>query len=154
MARPSRAVIGTVIGAVILVIGAASFVGNLGIREFSIDGTYDAGAVVPPFVLRAPEGTMQQLDITAESFDTMLDVGGKILHESHREAHALEWVHDQNRASALTITNTGPSSLHISGTVYSETEWIRITYDVFVMISGLIIIGFSAGFGRRRPRGF
>ena len=53
-----RAIIGTIIGAVILAIGAASLVSNLGLREFAIDDTYAAGAPIPPYSLSAPEGTV------------------------------------------------------------------------------------------------
>ena len=152
--RASRAIIGTAAGSVILAVGIASLVSNIGLGEFDIDDTYESGAIIPPFTLRAPEGTVQGLVITAESFDTALYSGNATAAESHEGRAELEWAHGPEAVSSLEITNTGPGSLAISGTLYSEREWIFVTYDFFVMISGLVIIGFSAGFGRRRPRGF
>ena len=149
-----RAVIGTTVGIIILLVGAASFITNLGLREFIIDDTYQIDDPISPFTLRAPEGTIQHLDITAESFDTLLRTPNEEQAVSHTDNAALEWVHDQEAVSNLQITNTGAGSLSISGTLYSETDWVFITYNFFVMISGLIIVGFSAGFGKRKPRGF
>ncbi len=146
--------IGTVAGAIILSIGIASFITNFGVREFDINDTYEAGAVIAPFTLRAPEGTIQNLTINAESFETVLRTPQGDMGESHTESAALKWVHGADQVSVLEVTNTGPGELYIFGTVYSETDWVFITYNFFVMISGLVIIGFSAGFGRRKPRGF
>lgn len=134
--------------------GIGSFINNFGVREFTINDTYELDRVIPPFTLHAPEGTIQRLVITAESFDTILRTPSGDETSSHKDESTLEWVHDQNNVSILELTNTGPGSLHISGTVYSETDWIFITYNFFIMITGLVIIGFSAGFGRRKPRGF
>lgn len=149
-----RAIIGTTVGTIILAIGIASFITNFGVREFTINDTYSLDDVIPPFTLRGPEGTVQNLTINAESFDTLLRTPNEDIRESHTKSAILEWVHDSSQLSVLEVTNTGPGELYMFGTVYSETDWIFITYNFFVMISGLIIIGFSAGFGKRKPRGF
>lgn len=141
-------------GAIILSIGIASFITNFGVREFDIDDIYGAADNISPFTLRAPEGTAQSLTITAESFETILRTPKGDMHESHTTSVTLEWAHGPDGVSVLEITNTGPGELYVFGTVHSETDWVFITYNFFVMISGLIIIGFSAGFGKRRPRGF
>ena len=151
--RPRRAIIGTAIGAVILSLGAASFVANLGLREFAIDETYAPGEIILPYDLTAPEGTVQSLTITAESFDIAMSTPERGEERfSHEGSHDMEWVHGPSGRSVLEIDGDG--EVTVRGTLRAETDWIFIAYDAFVMISGLIIMGFSAGFGKRRPRGF
>lgn len=152
-----RMMIGTVMGTIILSIGIASFITNIGLREFTIDETYENAASISPYNLRAPEGTVQSLTVVAESFETLLrtpENQNEAAPESHTRSKILEWTHGPGQASLLNISNTGPGSLSVNGTLYSETDWVYLTYNFFVMISGLVIIGFSAGFGRRKPRGF
>jgi len=148
-----RALIGTAVGAAILAIGAASLVSNLGLREFAIDDEYAAGSAIPPYTLSAPEGTPQSLAVTAESFEARLTTpeGGTRV-TSHEGAAAIEWEHGPSGQSALELESS--SAVSVRGTLYSQADPIFLAYDGFVMISGLVIMGFSAGFGRRRPRGF
>lgn len=148
-----RAIAGTAIGAVILAIGAASLVSNLGLREFSIDDTYAAGAAIPPYTLSAPEGTAQSLLVESESFEARLVTPeGGTRASSHEGAEAIEWEHGPSGRSVLEITSS--AEVTVRGTLRSQADPIFLAYDGFVMISGLVIMGFSAGFGRRRPRGF
>ncbi|MDD9809920.1 MAG: hypothetical protein OXU86_07945 [Thaumarchaeota archaeon] len=148
-----RAIIGTIIGAVILAIGAASLVSNLGLREFAIDDTYAAGAPIPPYSLSAPGGTVQRLEVAASSFEARLTTPeGGTRASSHEGPEAIEWEHGPSGESVLVIESA--SEVSVRGTLYSQADPIFLAYDGFVMISGLVIMGFSAGFGRRRPRGF
>src|SRR3972149_885428 len=49
---------------------------------------------------------------------------------------------------------TGDSELRINGTLQFLSDPILITYHIVVITAGVIIIGFSAGFSIRKPRGF
>ena len=54
----------------------------------------------------------------------------------------------------MQIQNTGDSELRINGTLQFLSDPILITYHIVVITAGIIIIGFSAGFSIRKPRGF
>ena len=148
-----RAIVGTVIGAIVLALGAASLISNLGLREFTIDEVYEPGVFIAPYDLTAPEGTVQSLDITAGSFELTLATpeDGEVT-TPHEGGHTMEWAHGPSGRSTLMVSSG--VELAVAGTLYSQTDWIFVVYDAFVMISGLIIMGFSAGFGKRKPRGF
>ena len=44
------------------------------------------------------------------------------------------------------------SELTITGTLIRSSDPIMITYDLMVIISGMVIIGFSMGFTLRKPK--
>jgi len=44
--------------------------------------------------------------------------------------------------------------LEITGTLTRSSDPIWFTYDLMVIISGMVILGFSTGFTLRKPKGF
>jgi hypothetical protein len=54
----------------------------------------------------------------------------------------------------VELKNTGDSQLKVVGTVNVILDPIQITYHIVVVTAGIIIIGFSAVFSVRKPKGF
>ena len=52
------------------------------------------------------------------------------------------------------MTNTGDSDVIVQGTLQVLTDPIQFTYHIIVIIGGIVILGFSAGFTIRKPKGF
>ncbi len=66
----------------------------------------------------------------------------------------IDWVHLADGETKIKIQNTGDSELIITGVLIRSSDPIWFTYDLIVIISGVIIIGFSMGFTLRKPKGF
>ena len=47
-----------------------------------------------------------------------------------------------------------PQKLKITGILVRSADPIWYTYDIMVIITGMVIIGFSMGFTLRKPKGF
>jgi len=130
-----RTVIGIVVGSVIIAIGLFALVTSFGIQTKNIDETFGLGESTT-YQFTAPVHSKQFLNITGNSFKLSLASprGGLQIPEQ--------------------IQNTGDSELRINGTLQFFSDPILITYHIVVITAGVIIIGFSAGFSIRKPRGF
>lgn len=151
-----RTIIGTVVGGAIIALGLASFIMSLGLQTVEIDDTYGIGEGTS-YRFSAPSSSEQNVKITGESFDVTLSTpadGLQIPLTEHKNEVTFQWFHLADGESKLEVQNTGQKELHITGTVQISTDPIYYTYHVLVMISGIVIIGFSAGFSIRKPRGF
>ena len=52
------------------------------------------------------------------------------------------------------IQNTGESEFTETYRFELERDPLFFTYSILVIIAGIVIIGFSAGFSARKPKGF
>jgi hypothetical protein len=151
-----RTAIGIGVGSVIIAVGLYSLVSSFGLQTVNVNDTFGIGESTS-YQFTAPNHAKQFLNITANSFNVTLSSprgGLQIPEQNYKNDLSLEWVHLEDGQSHLVIKNTGDSELHISGTLQFLTDPIQITYHIIVIISGVIIIGFSAGFSIRKPRGF
>ena len=151
-----RTIIGTIVGSGIVALGVAAFIMALGMQTVEIDDTYGIGEFTS-YKFTAPAHYSQYVEITGETFDVKLTSpkdGLQVPLTPHKDKVSFEWVHLVDGESKLEIQNTGQSELHVTGTVEISTDPIYFTYHVLVIISGIVIIGFSAGFSIRKPRGF
>jgi len=152
----TRTIIGIVVGSVISAIGIYALVTSFGLQTVNVDDTFQVGESAS-YSFFAPESSKHFLNITADSFEVVLkspEGGLKIKDEQFKKELSIEWVHLREGESKLEVRNTGDSELNISGYVTILTDPIQITYHILVIIAGLVIIGFSAGFSVRKPRGF
>ncbi len=108
------------------------------------------------------------MDITGDAFDLKLkspsdglqipsaDSENTIKSFKNRivEPLKLDWVHLEDGETIIHIQNTGNSELEITGVLIRSSDPIWFTYDLMVIISGMVIIGFSMGFTLRKPKGF
>ena len=155
-----RTIIGLVVGSIIIGIGGYSLITHIGtitIHEDYIVGTGDSTLYTIP----APEGTTQQMKIVGDSFDLELQSPANEMHSglqipktSYKKELTIDWVHLVDGATIIQIQNTGNSELEITGTLIRSSDPIWFTFDLMVIISGMVIIGFSMGFTLRKPKGF
>ena len=152
----TRTIIGIVIGGAIIAIGSYALVTSFGLQTVNVDDTFQVGESTS-YSFSAPKGTKHFLNITADSFEVFLRTprgGIQITDEQFKRELTVEWIHLQDGETKLKVNNTGASKLNISGYMTILTDPIQITYHLLVIISGVVIIGFSAGFSIRKPRGF
>ena len=151
-----KTLVGMIVGAAIIAIGGASFLMDLGLQEVVIDEMYAAGERAS-YRFSAEAGARQHLVVVADRFEVEMTTpgdGGRPALASHRDRATLDWYHDESGESTVHVRNTGPSEMKIAGVAQVTTDPIYFTYHVLVMISGVVIMGFSAAFSLRRPRGF
>ena len=168
-----RTIIGLVVGSIIIGIGGYSLITHIG--TITIDERYFV-SVGDSTVYRipAPDHTRQYLEISGDSFDIRLKSPGQGLmiptnssdpynpgegvesfKDFSRDAPLiLDWTHLKDGETVIEIQNTGNNELKITGTVIRSSDPIWFTYDLMVIISGMVIIGFSMGFTLRKPKGF
>ena len=151
-----RTIIGIVVGSAIIAIGLFALVSSFGIQTKNIDETLGLGKSTT-YQFTAPIHSKQFLNITGNSFHLSLESprgGLQIPGQDSKNQLSLEWVHLVDGVSRVQIQNTGDNELHITGTLQFLSDPILITYHIVVITAGFVIIGFSAGFSIRKPRGF
>ena len=149
-------IIGIVVGAIITAIGVVALFSSFGLQTVKVDETFAIGESTT-YSFQAPAHAKQYLNITGNSFDVELKTpygGLQIPRDTFKDDLSLEWVHLIDGQSILEIQNTGDSELRVYGTIETVTDPIMFSYHIIVIVSGLVIIGFSAGFSARKPRGF
>jgi hypothetical protein len=151
-----RTAIGIGVGSVIIAIGLYSLVISFGLQTVKVDETFGVGESTS-YQFTAPIHAKQFLNVTGNSFNLSLASprgGLQVPEQGYKNNLSLEWVHLIDGKSNVIIKNTGDSELGISGTLQVLTDPIQITYHIVVITAGIVIIGFSAGFSIRKPRGF
>ena len=151
-----RTIIGISVGSIITAVGIFALITSIGVQTISIDDAFEIGESTT-YTLNGPAHTKQRLDINATSFDVNLKSprgGLQIPGESFKDELSLEWVHLEDGISTVEIQNTGDSKLYVVGSVNVILDPFLIAYRLLIIISGLVIIGFSAAFSVRKPKGF
>ena len=151
-----RTIIGLIIVIAIIGIGGASLVLHIGL--LTINENYTIGVGDSAFyTIPAPINTPQSMTIAGAAFDVKLASPGNDDGDqktSYEEKAMLDWVHLEDGDSKIQIQNTGNTELTITGVLIRSSDPIWFTYDLMVIISGMVIIGFSMGFTLRKPKGF
>ena len=162
-----RTVIGMVIGSIIIGIGGYSLFTHIGIITIEENYTLSVGDSIG-YTIPAPADTAQHMVIHGESFDLRLKSPGdgqqipsgetEKRFESFKDKSidplVLDWVHVQDGETQFQVQNTGSTEVVITGTLVRSSDPIWFTFDLMVITSGMVIIGFSMGFTLRRPKGF
>ena len=151
-----RTIIGLIIGIVIIAIGGLSLIQNIGTLTINENYVIEVGDSVF-YTIPAPIHTPQSMTITGDAFDLKLESpaeGLQIPKTSYKNKLTLEWTHLVDGESIIQIQNTGNTELSITGVLIRSSDPIWFTYDLMVIISGMVIIGFSMGFTLRKPKGF
>jgi hypothetical protein len=151
-----RTIIGLIIGSVIIGIGGYSLITHIGtitVNEHYFVNMGDSARHEIPAPAQSPES----ITITGDSFDLKLQSPGdglQIPKTSYKSELTLDWVHAVDGTTIIQIQNTGNSELEISGKFVRSFDPLLFTYDLMVIVSGMVIIGFSMGFSLRKPKGF
>jgi hypothetical protein len=151
-----RTIIGLIVGIAIIAIGGAALIGHIGTITINENYVVEVGGEAR-YTIPAPNHTPQSMIITGDTFDLNLKSPGdglQINQTSYKDELKLNWVHLEDGETKIQIQNTGNTELEITGVLIRSSDPIWFTFDLMVIISGMVIIGFSMGFTLRRPKGF
>jgi len=151
-----RTIIGLVVGTAIIAIGGLSILQHIGTVTINENYVVESGGSTF-YTIPAPNHTPQSMTITGNAFDLKLESPGdglQIPKTSYKNKKTLDWTHLADGETKIQIQNTGNSELEITGVLIRSSDPIWFTYDLMVIISGIVIIGFSMGFTLRKPKGF
>ena len=150
-------IIGIIIGSAVSLLGAGSMITSLNSpNEIQEDtATFGVGDL-DKINFNAPENSSQSLTVTGDSFDIKIltpdssnDVDG-----SFKDKASFSWTSTTSGQTIITIQNTGDSEFTENYKFELERDPLFFTYSILVIIAGIVIIGFSAGFSVRKPKGF
>jgi hypothetical protein len=104
------------------------------------------------------------MNITGDAFDLKFEspanglqipsIDSEKTKESFKNELFLEWTHLEDGETKIQIQNTGNTELEITGVITTSYKPEIFTLDLMVMITGILVIGFSMGFTLRKPKGF
>jgi len=150
-------IVGLIAGGIISGLGAISFVDFLvnPIDVMNFDDGFGVGESTT-FVFQAPENSLQKIVITGSSFDVKVSIPDNAakFDNSYNNKADLSWANTISGENVIKIQNTGQSELNAKGTLEKSRDPLFLTYHILVIIAGIVVIGFSAAFTVRKPRGF
>ena len=150
-------IIGLVAGCIISGIGVISFADSVltPIEKMEFNDVFQPGEKTT-FPFSAPKDSKHYLTIEGDSFTVKVKSPGsdeQIDLDLKNEAN-LSWTTTIDGENIIFIENTGKSELIVNGTLEKSRDPLFFTYHILVIIAGIVIIGFSAGFSVRKPKGF
>ena len=149
-----RTAIGIGAGIAISAIGVVALITSFGIQSISVDETVAVGDKTS-FSFNAPLGAKESLEISGASFEIALTPSGEEkTTRNYKDKATIEWIVAEEGQNRLEIQNTGDSELQLKGTFEVSSDPILFTYHILVITAGVVIIGFSAAFSVKKPRGF
>jgi len=152
-----RTIIGLIIGIAIMGIGGVSLIQHIGTITINENYIVEVGDSAF-YTIPAPNHTPQSMKIVGDAFDLKLESPSTGLQipnvTSYKNELKLDWVHVADGETKIQIQNTGNTELEITGVLIRTSDPIWFTFDFMVIISGMVIIGFSMGFTLRKPKGF
>ncbi|MBI4131741.1 MAG: hypothetical protein HY476_04545 [Nitrosarchaeum sp.] len=151
-----RTIIGIIVGSAIIAIGVYSLISDIGLQTIQVNETFAVGESTS-YQINANEHATQHMKITGDKFDLKLSSPGdglQIPKTSHVKEVTLDWTHLKDGITVINLQNTGSSELKVEATLEVTSDPILFPFHMMVIISGMIIIGFSMGFTLRKPKGF
>ena len=150
-------IIGLVAGCIISGIGVVSFADSIStpIEKMEFNDIFQPGEKTT-FPFSAPKDSKHYLTIEGDSFTVKVkspDSDEQIDLDLKNEAD-LSWTTTIDGENIIFIENTGKSELIVNGTLEKSRDPLFFTYHILVIIAGIVIIGFSAAFSAKKPRGF
>jgi hypothetical protein len=152
-----KTIIGIIIGSIIIALGAVSLIMNMGPISTNDFNDFVETGDQASYTIVGPVNSTQSLKIIGDTFDLNLKSPGgglQISKKTYEKELKLDWVHFEDGETKIQIQNTGNRELKITGILMQSLDPIWVTYDLMVIITGLVIIGFSMGFTLRKPKGF
>ena len=150
-------IIGLVAGCIISGIGVISFTDSLltPIEKMEFNDIFQPGEKTT-FPFSAPKDSKHYLAIEGDSFIVKVKApdSDEIINQNFKNEADLSWISTIEGENIIFIENTGKSELIANGTLEKSRDPLFFTYHILVIIAGIVIIGFSAGFSVRKPKGF
>ena len=150
-------IIGIIIGSVISILGASSIITSSNTpNEIQEDSATFGVGDLDKINFNAPENSYQSLTVTGDSFDikiTTPDLSNDI-DASFKDKVSFSWTSINSGETIIMIQNTGNSEFTENYRFELQQDPLFFTYSILVIIAGIVIIGFSAGFSVKKPKGF
>jgi len=150
-------IIGLIAGCIISGLGVASMIDFLvnPIDVMNFDDDFGVGESTT-FVFQAQENSFQKFVITGNSFDVKVYTPDNEIKfdDSYKDRVDISWTNTISGENVIKIQNIGNSELNAKGTLEKSRDPLFLTYHILVIIAGIVVIGFSAAFTVRKPRGF
>jgi hypothetical protein len=151
-----RTIIGIIIGGIIIALGIVSLISDIGLKTLQVNETFAIGESTS-YHIPSNEHAQQHMKITGEKFDLKLSSPGdglQIPRTSYSKETTLDWTFNKDGITIINLQNTGSSELKVEATLEVTTDPIWFPFHMMVIISGMVIVGFSMGFTLRKPKGF
>ena len=150
-------IIGLIVGCIISGLGVISMIDFLvnPVDIMDFDDDFGVGESTT-FSFQAPENSLQKLMITGSAFDIKVSVPDNVskFDNSYKNMADISWINTVSGENIIKIQNIGNSELNAKGTLEKSRDPLFLTYHLLVIIAGIVVIGFSAAFTVRKPRGF
>ena len=150
-------IIGLIVGCIISGLGTASMIDSFvnPIETIQTNDTFGIGDS-DKIGFNAPTNSFQTLTIIGDTFDVKILTSDEKnnIDNSYRDKETFSWTNMVSGENVIQIQNTGKSEFNISGTFEVSRDPLFLTYHILVIIAGIVVIGFSAAFTVRKPRGF
>ena len=150
-------IIGLIIGIAISLLGVSSMIDSLSNpNEVQEDSQIFGIGEMDKIQFNAPENSSQKITITGDSFDVKISTPNleNNVDESFKGKANLSWTSVTSGETIIIIQNTGESEFTEDYRFELERDPLFFTYSILVIIAGIVIIGFSAGFSAKKPKGF
>ena len=150
-------IIGLIIGSAISLLGVSSMIDSLNNpNEVQEDSQIFGIGEMDKIQFNAPENSSQKITITGDSFDVKISTPNSEnnVDESFKGKANLSWTSNSSGETIIVIQNTGESEFTEEYRFELERDPLFFTYSILVIIAGIVIIGFSAGFSAKKPKGF
>ena len=150
-------IIGLIIGSAISLLGVSSMIDSLSNpNEVQEDSQIFGIGEMDKIQFNAPENSSQKITITGDSFDVKISTpdSSNNVDESFKGKANLSWTSNSSGETIIVIQNTGESEFTEEYRFELERDPLFFTYSILVIIAGIVIIGFSAGFSAKKPKGF
>ena len=150
-------IIGLIAGCIISGLGVISMIDTF-VNPIETIQTNDTFGIGDSDKIRfnAPANSFQTLTITGDTFDVKILTSDEKnnIDNSYNDKETFSWTNMVSGENIIQIQNTGKSEFNISGTFEVSKDPLFLTYHILVIIAGIVVIGFSAAFTVRKPRGF
>ena len=150
-------IIGIIIGTAISTLGAASMISTITTpNEIQEDSATFGVGDLDKINFNAPENSSQSLTVTGDSFDIKITTpdSNNDVNASFKDKASFSWTSTTSGQTIITIQNTGDSNFTEDYKFELARDPLFFTYSILVIIAGVVIIGFSAGFSAKKPKGF
>ena len=153
LTKKSAAGIG--IGSVAVVLGTFFLLQAIMSNVHDVNDIVDIGKS-DVFEFDTQEHYYESLNVTGNSFHVKIKTtpNGFQVDNDFEKTKSFEWSSLENGKHFINITNTGGSVLHVTGELQAVTNPLIFTSHLIVILSGVLIIGISAAFSIRKPKGF
>lgn len=150
-----RTIIGIGVGGLAVAMGSFFLVQSILYNTHEVNESVDIGKS-DVFQFDAQKHYHELLNVTGSSFHVKLTTpsNGLQVDDNFQNQVSFDYVILNNGKNFINITNTGDSALHVVGKLTAVQNPIVFTTHLIVITSGILIIGISAAFSVRKPRGF